>query len=393
MPKTRRNIVAASLIVVALLALIGTPLWGGIPAVERWFQGVLGREERPHDPAADAPGVRPKAVVEEVVHFFGSLDPGARCAHTFIIRNQGTAPLELDRGPTSCKCTMSDLPSLSVPPGGQVAVEVASKLDRQPPGEFVHTATILTNDPEQPTITLRLEGMVRRLIGASPERIVLSGLRRDQEHTKSVTIYSQVWQQFRIENLSSSLPGVTWELIGQAGKEQLEKLDALSGWQLHVNLPAGLPAGNFWGELAMDVVPQVPEAEPKRFVLEIAGTVLARITLSGPQMDSKKGVVLGVLEAGVSRSARLILKVRDEHRQLQVQQIDIEPPFLKVTVAPVQPRGEQLGLYTVDLEVPADAPMCDYLSKPGKVTILTDHPAVPAVDFAVRFAVAGRQSP
>lgn len=38
---------------------------------------------------------QPKAVFPAMEHDFGTVDRGAKLEHTFIVRNEGTAPLEI----------------------------------------------------------------------------------------------------------------------------------------------------------------------------------------------------------------------------------------------------------------------------------------------------------
>jgi hypothetical protein len=69
--------------------------------------------------------------------------------------------------------------------------------------------------------------------------------------------------------------------------------------------------------------------------------------------------------------------------------VETSPEFLEVRVSPYKSGSESLGLYRIDVEVPPDAPMGNFLSEAGEVRILTDHPKLPVLEFEVAFAVIG----
>ncbi len=97
---------------------IGTVLVGiGAGLVSAWleFVGVPSQFE-PHNQAAGATASSstqrkgPKASVVDGTDFdFGVGQRNTKLNHTFHVRNAGDEPLTLEKGATSCKCTLSDL--------------------------------------------------------------------------------------------------------------------------------------------------------------------------------------------------------------------------------------------------------------------------------------------
>ena len=80
--------------------------------------------------------------------------------------------------------------------------------------------------------------------------------------------------------------------------------------------------------------------------------------------------------------------MRDDHRELVVRQIETQPEVLQVRVTPYNPETKALGLYRIDVEVPADAPSGDFMgARRGHIRIATDHPERSILDFDVMFAV------
>jgi hypothetical protein len=332
----------------------------------------------------------PKAVVEQTEHYLGFLDPAEQCAHVFMIRNEGQAPLKLTRGGTSCKCTMSELPDRPIPPGGTAEVRVASKIAQQS-GDFAHSATIFTNDPNRKRVRLLLHGTIRKYVAADPKRIVLSAMRREEARSVGATLYSQVWESFRVEDVTSTLDGLNWQ-IGPADPETLSEWKARSGYRLEVAVPPNLPAGNFWHELEMSVVPG--DGSPARtFSLDVTGSVLSRITIYGPKLLGGKILKLGTIPEGEGARERLTMKVRDDHRRLLIERVETDPEFLQVEVVPLDSGNEDLGLYRIDVEIPPDAPIGDFISHPGEFRIVSDHPKLPVLALKVAFAVVPMARP
>lgn len=363
-------------------------LFGGLP-LWVWGRSTLRAPPKSRPPEA-ATGAFPKAVIDQATHQFGFLDPTDRCEHVFTIRNEGAAPLELTRGTTSCKCTMSDIPTAPIPPGGEVGVRVASKIE-QKEGEFSHSATVFTNDPQNSTIALRIQGEVRRYVGAHPSRIVMAGMERGQSRTVELTVYSQVWNEFEIRDIRASLEGLSWELAGSADPATLRRLGARSGQRLKVMIAARESAKDFWQRLELTAAP-TDQADERHLVVDVSGSVLARVELTGAKLDGTHRVVrIGALRSGEEVCERLALVVRDEQRDIQVKEIETDPDFLQVQMTPRESNGGSVRLYLVELKIPAAAPACNYLSEKARVRITTDHPIVPIIEFEVAFAVASRR--
>src|SRR5262245_60181465 len=104
-------------------------------------------------PPIAASGPYPKAVIDTRKFDCGRMESGEERQHVFTIRNDGQAPLAIRRGATTCHCTVSELGT------GELAVGASAKitLKWKPNGQtekFGHSASILTNDPDNPVIQL-----------------------------------------------------------------------------------------------------------------------------------------------------------------------------------------------------------------------------------------------
>jgi hypothetical protein len=367
----------------ALTLLGGIVVWVGQDASEPADAGATGASRE----AALQPA--PVAVASETFHNLGVIDPTDECEHEFVIRNEGNAPLRLARGGTSCDCTMSHLPEGEIPPGAQVPVRVTTKLDKQE-GEFNHSASILTNDPKRPSIALRIAGVVRKYVAAHPPGLSLGSIKRGQPQSAETVVYSEVWDDFNISDVRASNPELEWE-IAAVEPASLQSLGAKSGHRIKVTLPPRTSSGSIHERLELLASPGA-DAPARSLVIDIAALVKSRMYLEGPKYNGVLGVLnLGPLAFGEGASSRLIWTVNDEHRHLEIKEIQVDPPFLRVDAAPIGKEGIRFGIYRIEVTVPKDAPTCNYCIEKAKVVVLTDHPVIPRVSFQAAFAIASPQ--
>jgi len=334
----------------------------------------------------DAPAGTPKVVVEQSQFDLGVVDPSEPCAHVFWIRNEGTAPLRLARGRTSCNCTMSTLPERPVAPGGRAGVRVGSKLTGKT-GHFTHSAAVITSDPNRRIAEFTISGLIRTHLGLSPPRLVFSTMPRGESQSGAALLYSQAWEQFEIVRVEPSVPELHWE-VERARAESLKELEARAGYAVRVTTPAGLAPGPFSERLVIEAAPQGAAGEARTLTLPITGSVPSPVELLGRRLITGTTLKLGQIRAGEAKSDWITMKVSGGHRELEFGAIETEPAQLEVVVRPLKPESPQLGLYRIEVTVPADCRPGNYLrERAGRVRIETDHPIFPRVEFRVEMVV------
>lgn len=376
-------------LVLGVLVAASAASWGWARYVAGPRQPIEERQPLPA-PAGQAEGTEalPRVAID-CTHFqFGDLDPSDPCEHVFIVRNEGTAPLRLTRGATSCRCMMSDLPDRPIPPGQEAAIRVGSKI-AQTYGYFSHEAEVLTNDPASKVLRLRISGMVRAALAAEPARLVFPPVRAGEQASAEVTVYSQVWEAFELASITASHPAMRWD-VAPADAETLGRLKARAGYRLRVTAPAELPGKSLWEVLQLTAVPADAQQQPRSLKIDIAGTTLRRVGLSGPRMDAQGVVQLGAFPSAEGAQTRVTVKIRDEHRALKVIKVETEPDFLHGELRPLGPSALKYGLYAVEIQVPPGSPPGSYVgSSQGRIRITTDHPHVPHLEIGVGFIVVG----
>jgi hypothetical protein len=250
---------------------------------------------------------------------------------------------------------------------------------------------VITNDPKQPELVFTIKGRVLIHVTAKPSELVLPGIRQDETAVTSTTVASQVWDEFAIDDFESSLEGIQWQKL-PATPDELEDLNALSGYRLKLTLPSTLPQGEFNHWVRFRIDPQQPGQAAKHYELPLRGKVLRRLAVYGPGIDHTGTVRLGIVTSELGCRHRLLVKVRDPQRELPLRRVVAEPAFLRASLTPATGVSPDKGLYHLDIELPAHTtPVRHQGPQAGTLTLQFDHPRIPELTLRVDFAVSNRR--
>jgi Protein of unknown function (DUF1573) len=111
-----------------------------------------------HDQPAKASPPGPKLVIAAPEHSFGNVKPGTPLTHTFKIRNEGQADLEIKSVKPGCGCTATNFDKV-VSPGNEGGITLKIEDTAGYKGEVAKTADVTTNDPERRTFKLTLRAI------------------------------------------------------------------------------------------------------------------------------------------------------------------------------------------------------------------------------------------
>jgi len=346
---------------------------------------VLMSKMKDRGPASNSSGT-PKIEVAESVFHFGCMEPQASGKHSFEVRNIGTATLTLDVAGTTCKCTVGGVSANEVAPGDKafVTLEWNTGYKFQ---TYSQSAEVRTNDPSKPVFSLEVEGKVRRLFGAEEEELVVPPITPGKSATADTVFYSQIWEEMEIVDVKTTLPGLAVQLL-PFPEGDLKRLEAKSARLIKVTVPGDLPSGEFRDAIRIKAAPAGKPQEAAEFELPLLGRTLKRFSIQGP-FNEHDALLIGQVPHGAGKKMRLTLKLRDEDLALPIQGIETEPSFLKVSIEPHREANLATpGLYDLNIEVPADAPVCQYMGNPqGSLRITTSHPRVPEIKLKVMLSV------
>ena len=105
------------------------------------------------------------------IYDFGAVDGEAPIQHTFELRNDGSAAVEIKKTHTPCGCTVVRLTERVIPAGGTLGIPVTLTLKGRR-GIQQKSVTVETNDPVTPTLVLTLRGTVGPAMEIQPPILV-----------------------------------------------------------------------------------------------------------------------------------------------------------------------------------------------------------------------------
>ncbi len=155
----------------------------------------------------------PKAVIGIEKLDFGTVKSGEIAEKTVPLRNDGDAPFTILRTNSSCPCVVFEKPSAElsvVKPGATVNLPIQyDPKDRVGPQGAV--VAIMTDDPENPALTLDVTAFVEALVVVRPPNGITWGyVKRGDAIGKTLDIApGNVNNDIELVDITSSHPGVT----------------------------------------------------------------------------------------------------------------------------------------------------------------------------------------
>jgi hypothetical protein len=313
-----------------------------------------------------------------------------------VFRNEGTEPLTLTKGDTTCRCTLIDLEEKEIQPGQSASVHLEWTSKNQA-GPYRQTATIFTNDPDLPRVTLTISGRVTAALKVSPLEVVFSQLSLGESATAEVKVLCYLSESFQITGYRFRDPENRdkFEVIHEPlSADQLKtEPDALSGCVVRVTVKPGLLQGAFRQTILLSTnLEESPAIE-----LPVEGVVRGDISVVGGRNWNSDEMLLTFGSVTSQDGARqtLMLTCRGPHREeVDYRITKVEPEWLEVEL------GERTGINQgkvlmtpLKIGVPKGSRPANYLGANqgdyGRITIETNHPTAPQLQILVRFAVEG----
>ncbi|MFG0252986.1 MAG: DUF1573 domain-containing protein [Phycisphaerales bacterium JB038] len=194
MRRTRLLHIATAL---TLGALVAAPAWGQA-------DDLVGPPSRPIETKL------PKIVVEQTELDLGKV-PDDRMAETVLrFSNQGEGTLTMRPIRCSCGCTAAKLEKTIYEPGeaGEVTIRFNPSGRR---GKQQKTCTLMSNDPQSPSITIKLTCDVMSLVWCEPKNVLVTNSPRGQLVAKQMLLKSRA-DTFEVVEIQTTNDHVRTEL-------------------------------------------------------------------------------------------------------------------------------------------------------------------------------------
>jgi hypothetical protein len=327
-------------------------------------------------------GPYPQAVVDEEEYDFSIMAVDEQRKHTFVVRNEGEAPLKLKKGTSTCKCTLSELARQEIAPGDSAEIELAWT-PKASDEEFRQTAYVWTNDPEHKQLELSVHGRVAQLVELRPGQWELGTISEGIASSVSGTIHSAVVDDLELTAIETSSPLIAAEYT-RLSESELQELDpdAKAGYRVEATIRPEMAIGSFKETVTLHV-----EADgSKRFPIEMRGM------RSGPLQFVKMpgytwypenlAMSFGRFKASEGRKGSVLLIVHGmKDKTFEFTDVQVDSEFLTVDLKPNVPgdTGERQA-YTLTVEVPPGGPALSRVQKDAAdIVVTTNHPDAPEI--------------
>jgi hypothetical protein len=337
-------------------------------------------------------GAQPRVEVPELRYNFGSMERGTSKSHEFEMRNVGSAPLTLRNGPTSCKCTLSQVPTAPVPPGGSTKVKVEWSA-KSGSGEFTQTAKVETSDPTHSEVEFTIVGQIVVNSAVEPMDFMFDKVNIGETKTAQVYVMAMLQDNLTVKDAEFSDPTLRDKFdvkIEPVEKDVLPNKLARKGVRVTLTSKADLPVGRFssWLRLHTDL------KDNETLDIPLSGQVVGDIAVRGLTgwNDDQGMLMIGSVKSSEGAHGKVNLIVRGKDAaDVKFQVKSVTPPELKVTIGKPQKVKDTFVQVPVDIEIPKGTPPMVHLDtaqgEAAHIVFSTTHPKVKELTMGVRFAV------
>ena len=383
-----------------ITAIISLVLGAALGLGSVWLEfGTKATQFEPHNQRAGSTIPRengPKAfIVGKAEYGFGVGQRNSKMKHTFVIRNAGDQPLTLEKGETTCKCTLSELEDDKVLPGQTTNVLLDWKLVTEG-DKFRQSAAIRTNDPNNEHLSLSIYGSVVDLVKLEPSNLVLSSVSITEGTevtflllgytTETLTVQSHKFTDEETRDFYD----LTFEEASVDVVQEHENAKCGLGGTLTVK--PGLPLGPINQTIHMTTdVKDVGTLD-----MSVSGSVVSDISILGTSKYHAKASLLdlGTVDRneGIQEKLRILVKGPYRH-DVRFEVVERTPEdVLAASVDDPQPiNNGAVYMHTLHVWIDRNARPVSCVgsnqNKYGKITITTTHPEVKTIPIYVKFSV------
>ncbi len=314
----------------------------------------------------DGKKLRPVIKCEKPVHDFGTVWVGPVLRHTFIIKNEGNAPLEITRVKPSCGCTIAGNYPRVIQPGesGEFPFSVSSKRLHN---RFEKGITITSTDPVTPTLRLRLRGEVKQYVDVSPPNIYFGKITSNKPVERVATITNNTEKPLELKIKSEAGGGMETEL------KEVEKGQK---YELRVAYKPPFQTGIF----RRQVILETNVDAQKTVTINVRGSVPERLEVSPATVTL--GARSALQNTQTTRpTIRIVRLTNYGEKPVRLLEAKADDPKIQTKISEQRP-GKS---YSVQIEIPPD-----YNVPPTgrKLVLKTDDPEKPTIEVPIRSLAA-----
>ncbi len=340
---------------------------------------------------------------------FGVMEPGAEGTHSFVVRNAGKGPLELEVAGSTCKCTVGSLKNSTLDPGQQTEIDL-TWITKSIGEEFGQSAILKTNDPSRGELNLVIRGRVISSMTMVPQTFSFGEVESGEAIVLESVVFSfsktpivAVRQSFSDPNFSA-ISNFSVEEVSVESTGNDEYKTATQAFKVRIEIAPGLRQGplrdnfafGFAPKSAVDATGDFDEDVLFQFYAETSGRIVGAMTLLENRYvyNGENGYfyTMGEVDPKSDKPYRANILLRGPKRN-----------SVKLTIGDVLPKGilraelgEPVGrsrtvVVPLTLSIDPSTGPIDRMGRGtddfGTVTIETDDSTMSPLQLKVRFQV------
>jgi len=340
---------------------------------------------------------------------FGVMEPGSEGKHSFVVRNVGTAPLELKVTGSTCKCTVGSLKQSSLEPGAQTEIDL-TWVTKSSGEEFGQSAILKTNDPSRGELNLVIRGRVISSMTMVPRSFSFG----EVESGESIVLESFVFSFNKTPIVAVKQSYSDPEIMGRS-KFVVEEVSvestgnreyktAIQAFKVRIEIAPGIRQGplrdnfvfSFAPKSAVDADGKFDEDALIQFNVETSGRIVGPITLLENRrvFNGDDGYIytMGEVDPKSDTPYRANIMLRGPKRNsIQLSIVDVQPKgILRAELG--EPIGRSATIVVpLTLSIDPSAEPIDRMGRGnedhGTVSIETNDPTMSPLKLKVRFQV------
>ena len=366
-----------------ILIVLAVALTAAATVVVPLLSADLTSKDAAYPAPAKADGPAPVAeVVEDLNYGFGTLPHMYSGKHTWTFKNAGAGPLELRGSSKTCSCTTATLfgehdeKTVTLKPGETMPIDVTF-VTKAITDKWSQNVTVGTNDPNRPTIILRVEGAVKPAITTVPAdpSISFGVVSNEDEVVRRVALFSEDRPETKVLKVTASNPALIGAEAIELTPEQAKSLGVQRAYAIEVKLKPSSNLGAFAEEVAIET--DHPSRSELRFrvagkVTGIIAVIPEKITIRGANASDGGTEILRLLSRGQAKVQFTVLR---------------KPDAIDLVIEPITlPEGTKGSQYKMTARlVPGTVPG----RVVGEVVLKTDDPKASEVKVPVDVLVQG----
>jgi hypothetical protein len=280
---------------------------------------------------------------------FGEVWVGMPARGEFTVKNVGDGPLTVTVRNT-CGCMVVASPKESLAPGESDQFTIAYGTTRA--GAANQRVTVLTNDPDTPTVEIPVRGTVKTVYDFSPaDRVRFQAAAADAVETQVLTLKNNYKRPLRLQLKNE-------ENI-EPFEAELREIKAGEQYQLVVRTKPPLSFGSSSATIILDT----DAADLPALKVPVTAVVQPRVSVTPARV-----YIDGAADQPSSRTVRLRYQLDDPTKITEIQVSHDWIVYEQLPDVPPRP-GQDYSFHSIRLMLPAGAEIPD---EGGMLTILTD---------------------